>query len=75
MALATFTERILERARPLSLLVAGDLHLANRIVMAPLTRSRAAADGAPTDTMAEHYAQRASVGLSIRPRPGTRPSP
>jgi len=46
-------------------LVIGDLSLANRIVMAPLTRSRAGADGIPTDVMAEHYAQRASVGLII----------
>ena len=33
--------------------------LRNRIVMAPLTRSRADADGVPTEIMAEHYAQRA----------------
>lgn len=46
-------------------LVAGDLSLANRIVMAPLTRSRAGADGVPTDVMVEHYQQRASVGLII----------
>jgi N-ethylmaleimide reductase len=46
-------------------LLAGDLSLANRIVMAPLTRSRAGADGVPTEIMAEHYAQRASVGLII----------
>jgi N-ethylmaleimide reductase len=46
-------------------LVAGDLSLANRIVMAPLTRSRAGDDGIPTAVMAEHYAQRASVGLII----------
>ena len=43
---------------------AGDLHLANRIVLAPLTRSRA--PGAiPTPLMAEYYAQRASGGLLI----------
>jgi len=46
-------------------LIAGDLSLANRIVMAPLTRSRAGADGVPTDVMVEHYQQRASVGLII----------
>jgi 2,4-dienoyl-CoA reductase-like NADH-dependent reductase (Old Yellow Enzyme family) len=54
-------------------LVAGDLSLANRIVMAPLTRTRAGADGVPTDVMVEHYAQRASVGLIISE--GTFPSP
>ena len=46
-------------------LVLGDLHLKNRVVMAPLTRSRATADRVPTAIMAEHYAQRASAGLII----------
>lgn len=39
--------------------------LANRIVMAPLTRSRANADGTATALMAEYYTQRASAGLII----------
>jgi len=39
--------------------------LANRIVMAPLTRSRAGEDGVPRTLMAEYYAQRASAGLII----------
>ena len=43
----------------------GPYHLANRIVMAPLTRSRASAAGVPTDLMAEYYAQRASAGLIV----------
>ena len=43
----------------------GPYRLANRIVMAPLTRSRAGEDGAPTPLMAEYYAQRASAGLII----------
>ncbi|MBB6143795.1 N-ethylmaleimide reductase [Silvibacterium bohemicum] len=43
----------------------GDLDLPNRIVMAPLTRSRAAEGGVPTPLMAEYYAQRASAGLII----------
>jgi N-ethylmaleimide reductase len=43
----------------------GPYHLANRIVMAPLTRSRAGADGVPNALMAEYYAQRASAGLII----------
>ena len=43
---------------------AGSLHLANRSVMAPLTRNRA--PGAiPTPLMATYYAQRASAGLII----------
>ncbi|MDT0549079.1 MULTISPECIES: alkene reductase [Streptomyces] len=43
----------------------GPLNLPNRLVMAPLTRNRAAADGSPTPLMAEYYAQRASAGLII----------
>lgn len=42
----------------------GDLQLANRIVMAPLTRNRAP-DAIPTPLMASYYAQRASAGLLI----------
>jgi N-ethylmaleimide reductase len=43
---------------------AGDLSLANRIVMAPLTRNRAP-HAVPTELMAQYYAQRASAGLLI----------
>jgi 2,4-dienoyl-CoA reductase-like NADH-dependent reductase (Old Yellow Enzyme family) len=44
----------------------GVLELRNRIVMAPLTRMRAANSGhAPTKLHAEYYAQRASAGLII----------
>ncbi|MFF8381328.1 alkene reductase [Streptomyces sp. NPDC015661] len=43
----------------------GPLSLPNRLVMAPLTRNRAAADGVPTSLMATYYAQRASAGLII----------
>lgn len=44
----------------------GDLALPNRIVMAPLTRSRAGQPGdLPTPLMAEQYAQRAGAGLII----------
>lgn len=43
----------------------GDYHLANRIVMAPLTRARAVENGTPNALMAEYYAQRASAGLII----------
>lgn len=43
----------------------GDLHLENRVVMAPLTRLRSGEDGVPTALVAEQYAQRASVGLII----------
>jgi 2,4-dienoyl-CoA reductase-like NADH-dependent reductase (Old Yellow Enzyme family) len=44
---------------------AGELELANRIVMAPLTRTRSRADGVPSDLNAEHYGQRAGLGLII----------
>ncbi|WP_295401333.1 alkene reductase [uncultured Thiocystis sp.] len=43
----------------------GSLTLANRLVMAPLTRSRAGAGDVPTPLMATYYAQRASAGLLI----------
>jgi N-ethylmaleimide reductase len=43
----------------------GPYQLANRIVMAPLTRSRAGDDGVPGPLMGEYYAQRASAGLII----------
>ncbi|WP_089100844.1 alkene reductase [Streptomyces hyaluromycini] len=39
--------------------------LANRIAMAPMTRSRAAQGGLPTALMAEYYTQRASAGLIV----------
>lgn len=41
----------------------GELTLPNRILMAPLTRSRATDDGVPTPIMVEYYRQRASAGL------------
>jgi N-ethylmaleimide reductase len=43
----------------------GALHMRNRIVMAPMTRSRAGVDGMPTDIMVDYYRQRASAGLII----------
>ncbi|OZY83642.1 alkene reductase [Cellvibrio mixtus] len=43
----------------------GSLTLANRIVMAPLTRSRAGAGLVPNELAMTYYAQRASAGLII----------
>lgn len=43
----------------------GDLTLPNRMVMAPMTRNRAAESGDATPMMATYYAQRASAGLII----------
>jgi N-ethylmaleimide reductase len=41
------------------------LPLKNRVVMAPMTRSRAGKERLPNSLMAEYYAQRASAGLII----------
>jgi 2,4-dienoyl-CoA reductase-like NADH-dependent reductase (Old Yellow Enzyme family) len=43
----------------------GALQLSNRVVMAPLTRTRADDDGVPTATMEEYYRQRAGQGLIV----------
>lgn len=43
----------------------GGLDIANRFVMAPLTRSRASDDGVVGKLQATYYAQRASAGLII----------
>lgn len=51
----------------------GGIELKNRIVMAPMTRSRALEDNAPSDMHTLYYAQRAGAGLIITE--GTSPSP
>jgi 2,4-dienoyl-CoA reductase-like NADH-dependent reductase (Old Yellow Enzyme family) len=43
----------------------GELRLPNRILMAPLTRSRAVDTRVPNALMAKYYAQRASAGLIV----------
>jgi N-ethylmaleimide reductase len=43
----------------------GDLKLNNRMVMAPMTRNRAATGGIVRDITVEYYRQRASAGLII----------
>lgn len=43
----------------------GDLSLRNRIVMAPLTRSRSNEDGIPPAFAADYYSQRADAGIII----------
>lgn len=53
---------------PMSL---GPIELQNRVVMAPMTRSRAI-DNIPNDLMAEYYGQRSGAGLIITE--GTAPS-
>jgi N-ethylmaleimide reductase len=51
----------------------GALSLANRVVMAPMTRSRADGEAQPNDLMVEYYRQRAGAGLIVTE--GTSPSP
>ncbi len=52
----------------------GNLTLKNKIVMAPMTRSRSTADHTPTsELMATYYGQRSGAGLIITE--GTSPSP
>ncbi|USX19722.1 alkene reductase [Oxalobacteraceae bacterium OTU3REALA1] len=43
----------------------GRHQLANRIVLPPLTRQRAAQGDVPTDLMAQYYSQRASAGFMV----------
>lgn len=52
----------LKLLEPLSV---GDLQLANRIFMAPLTRCRASAGRVPNAMMRDYYVQRASAGLIL----------
>jgi N-ethylmaleimide reductase len=51
----------------------GPLALRNRIVMSPMTRSRAVNANTPNDLMAEYYGQRAGAGLIITE--GVSPAP
>lgn len=51
----------------------GEIELTNRIVMAPMTRSRADEHGVPSEMAPIYYAQRASAGLIITE--GAAPSP
>jgi N-ethylmaleimide reductase len=43
----------------------GSIEASNRIVMAPVTRSRYGEDGVPNELHAEYYAQRAGAGLIV----------
>ncbi|MBK8812461.1 MAG: alkene reductase [Acidobacteria bacterium] len=46
-------------------LTIGNIELKNRIIYAPMTRSRASDDGVQPDYVADYYVQRASAGLLI----------
>jgi len=54
-----------ESAALLKPVTVGDTTAANRIFMAPLTRSRAQSDGTPSNLAARYYSQRASAGVII----------
>ena len=54
--------------KPLQL---GPLNLHNRIVMSPLTRSRAVPTNVPTDLMKEYYVQRVRGGAGLIISEGT----
>jgi 2,4-dienoyl-CoA reductase-like NADH-dependent reductase (Old Yellow Enzyme family) len=54
-----------EQLRLLEPIRIGDLQLANRIFMAPLTRCRASAGRVPNALMRDYYVQRASAGLIL----------
>lgn len=43
----------------------GEIPVANRVIMAPLTRLRADPDGTPGEIVARYYAQRAGIGLIV----------
>ena len=51
----------------------GEFDLRNRIVMSPMTRSRAGLGDVPTELHVEYYRQRASAGLLVTE--GVQPSP
>ncbi len=51
----------------------GHIRLANRTVMAPMTRSRCSHNSAPDALVAKYYEQRATAGLIVTE--GTSPSP
>ena len=54
-----------DKLRLLEPMLIGDLHLRNRIFMAPLTRCRASAGRVPNTLMRDYYVQRASAGLIL----------
>lgn len=58
-------ERIREHRDLFQPVTLGPYQLSNRVVMAPLTRSRAGENGVPRPLMTDYYAQRASAGLII----------
>lgn len=60
-----FKEKTMQRGCLFEPYAMGDITLANRIAMAPMTRSRALPGCVPGPLSADYYAQRASAGLII----------
>ena len=65
---------MIEQLRLLEPIRIGDLHLANRVFMAPLTRCRASAGRVPNTLMRDYYVQRASAGLILSEATAVSPS-
>ncbi len=61
----TLENQHINTADILSPVVLGPYRLRNRMVMAPMTRSRAGAGNVPQDLNVTYYAQRASAGLIV----------
>ncbi|MBM3786505.1 MAG: alkene reductase [Acidobacteria bacterium] len=55
-------------------LTIGRITLPNRIVMAPMTRSRASAQGVPSELAIEYYSSRAQAGLLVTEATQTSPT-
>lgn len=73
MALSIFYDSTLRKFMLFDRYALGGVELTNRIVMAPMTRSRAVEENTPNALMAEYYGQRATAGLIVTE--GTSPSP
>jgi len=68
----SFTTEALSMSKLFESVQVGRYSLPNRLVMAPMTRSRARYDGTPGELAADYYAQRADIGLIVTE--GTQPS-
>jgi hypothetical protein len=68
LIMSTIAHSIAPLLKPLQL---GPFNLRNRIVMSPLTRSRAVPANIPTDLMREYYVQRAKGGAGLIISEGT----
>lgn len=65
MTFAGLSKSPIDRNALFSPCMVGAISVANRIVMAPMTRARAGGDGVHTSIAVDYYRQRASAGLII----------